>query len=86
MSKVQKKIKELEEVLEEVTGETPNIDINFYTSETNINFKKAKKMANNLTLDNPNIRRHIIWENNGTKGIRLYEGVTYERTLTIFFN
>lgn len=86
MSKVKKKIKELEEVLEEVTGETPNIDINFHTPETNANFKKAKKMANNLTLDNPKIRRHIIWKNTDTKGIRLYEGAIYERTLTIFFN
>ena len=86
MSKVKKKIKELEEVLEEVTGETPNIGINFHTSEANANFKKAKKMANNLTLDNPKIRRHIIWKHTDTKGIRLYEEATYERTLTIFFN
>lgn len=86
MSKVKQKIRELEEVLKEVTGEDPNIDINFFTSETNANFKKAKRMANNLTLDNPKIRRHKIWENTGTKGIRVHEGVTHERLLTIFFN
>jgi len=87
MSKIQKKIKELKKALEEVTGEQPNISINFHTPEINANFKKAKKMANLLTLDNSEIKEHRIWKRDTSKGIRLYQKNKYSEQveITIFF-
>ena len=90
MSKVQKKIKELEEVLEEVTGRKPEIKINFHrkSGDKNIDFKEAKKMANNLTLDNPKYKRHYLNKASGQTGdfyyIQIVERSIYEDYITIF--
>ena len=88
MSRVQRKIKELQNLLKEVTGEQANIKIDFHSSETKANFKKAKKIANLLTLDNSKIKRHRIWKSGTTKGIRVYEKNKYSEQIetTIFFN
>lgn len=74
--KIEQKMLELEEAVEEVTGEKPTIAVNIRLADMDSKrefYKQAKRISNAVTLDNQKIRRHEYWSHKGTCGIRLFK-------------
>jgi len=98
LNKISTKIKELQEAIHEVTGQDADITIDFHFIDFHFNddvynmetkkekFSRAKRIANNITLDSPEFNQHKVWSgrSDSAGGIRVRKDGDHKRYICVF--